>query len=253
MSALLETPHLPTGTVDAVAIGEDCVPLLAPSLAARGVRVLSCPANPDVDPRLRSHIDLSVLHLGGPRFVLAAYLRGSTFAAELTSLGAEPVFAEDPVGAQCPADARLCALQIGDRLFHRHGVTDAAVLRADGFRFVPVRQAYAKCAVCPVSRDAAITADPGMASALRGEGIEVFSPAPTGVSLSGYETGFFGGASFLLSPDTLALTGRPELVPNWQQVQTSLASRGISVSVLSDLPIYDIGSCILLTERKNYF
>lgn len=251
MSALLKAPHLPTGPVDTVAIGEDYVPLLAPALEARGVHVLACPANPAVDPRLRSHVDLSVLHLGGTRFVLAEYLRGSGFASALVSLGAEPVFAEDPVGPLCPADARLCALQIGNKLFHRPGVTDGAVLRADDFRFVPVRQAYAKCAVCPVSCSAAITADPGMADALRTSGIEVLRLSQGGISLPGFETGFIGGAAFLLSPDMLALTGRPKLVPNWDNVQTSLASRGIGVCVLTDLSIFDIGSCTLLAERKN--
>ncbi len=251
MSRFLETPHLPSGRVEAAAIGEDYAPLLAPALAAYGVRVLVCPGNPDVDPRLRSHIDLSVLHLGGARFVLAAYLKGTAFSNELRRLGAQIVYARDSVGPLCPADARLCALVLGDRLFHAPGVTDAAVLQNASQRFVPVRQSYAKCAVCPVAPDEAVTADEGLARALRAEGITVFPLAPGGVLLPGYAEGFFGGAAFLLAPGVLALTGKPEMLSGWQSVQTVLDRRAIRAVELTASPIYDIGSAVILTEHKK--
>lgn len=251
MTRFLDRPHLPRKSVELLAMGEDYAPLLAPALEARGVRVLACPANPDVDPRLRSHIDLSVLHLGGRRFVLAPYLRGSGFAAELTALGAELIFAEGAFGPVHPADARLCALALGDKLFHTSGVTDPAVVKAGSFRFVPVHQSYAKCAVCPVSETAAITADPGMARALRTAGCDVLQLAPGGVALTGFAEGFFGGAAFLLAPDILALTGRTDLLTDWKKVQTYLGNYAIETLYLTDMPIYDIGSCIILAERKN--
>lgn len=256
MSRFPDRPHLPRSAVTLLALGEDYAPLLVPPLAAQGVRVLACPANPAVDPRLRSHIDLSVLHLGGRRFVLAPYLRGSEFAAALNALGAEMLFAEGPFGPVYPADARLCALVLGERLFHAREVIDPVVRRAaDGLRFVPVRQGYAKCAVCPVSETAAITADPGMAGVLRSEGCNVLQLMPGGVSLKGFSEGFFGGAAFLLAPDCLAFTGRADTLRDRETIEMFFGRFGIRTCSLTDFPLFDIGSCVLLSEceRKNNF
>ena len=248
MSRFLQKPHLPQGNVACVAVGEDCAPLLAPALKGFGVRILACPANPGVDVRLRSHIDLSVLHLGGPRFILAAHLRKTDFAKELSALGAEIIFAEDGEGAAYPADARLCALLLGERLFHVPKITDRAVLKAGGFRQVSVRQGYAKCAVCPVPANAAITADRGMARALMEEGIEVLKIESGGVSLSGFDEGFFGGAAFLLAPDTLAVTGRLDALPDRESIELFLGKCGVRTVFLTDRPIFDIGSAVPVLE-----
>lgn len=248
MSRFLQKPHLPEDNVACMAVGEDYAPLLTPALENSGVRVLACPANPGVDARLRSHIDLSVLHLGGPRFVLAAYLRGTDFARALSALGAEIVFAEDGEGTAYPADARLCALLLGERLFHAPQITDSAVLKAGGFRQVPVRQGYAKCAVCPVSENAAITADGGMARALVEERIEVFKIGPGGVLLPGFDKGFFGGAVFPLAPDKLAVTGRLDALPDRERIELFLGKYGVRTVFLTDRPIFDVGSAVPVLE-----
>ncbi|MGI5978362.1 MAG: DUF6873 family GME fold protein [Oscillospiraceae bacterium] len=251
MSTFLKVPHLPRGRVDLLAVGENYAPLLAPALEKRGVRVLVCPPNPDIDPRLRSHADLSVFHLGDSRFVLAAYLRGTAFSRELEALGAQLLYAERKAGPLCPADAGLCALTVGDRLFHAPFTTDPAILRTGAFHFVPVRQHYAKCAVCPIGEHSAMTADPGMERALRAEGIDILRLAPGGVRLAGFREGFFGGAAFLLAPDLLALTGRPDALSGWDAASANLAARGIRTLSLTDAPLFDIGSTILLTEQRN--
>lgn len=248
MSRFLQKPHLPGGNVACIAMGEGYAALLAPALKKRGIRVLTCPVNPGVDMRLRSHIDLSVLHLGGPRFILAAYLRETDFAKELSALGAEIIFAEDGESAIYPADARLCALLLGKKLFHSPQITDHAVLKAGGFCQVPVRQGYAKCAVCPVSANAAITADGGMARALEKEGVGVLEIESGGVSLPGFNKGFIGGAAFLLSPDTLAVTGRPDALPDWKRIELFLGKYGIRTVFLTDRPIFDIGSAVPTLE-----
>lgn len=248
MSRFLQKPHLPQGNVACIAMGEDYVTLLAPALKRSGVRVLACPPNPGVDVRLRSHIDLSVLHLGGPHFILAAYLRKTDFARELSALGAEIIFAEDGEGAAYPADARLCALLLGERLFHAPQITDRAVLKAGGFRQVSVRQGYAKCAVCPVSANAAITADSGMSRALTKEGIEVLKIESGSVSLSGFNEGFFGGAAFLLAPDTLAVTGRLNTLSDRNHIELFLGKYDVRTVFLTDRPIFDIGSAVPVLE-----
>lgn len=243
-NSFLRFPNAPEGRVGSLAVGERYAALIADALSERGIEVLTLPENPFVDERLASHADLCLLHLGGARFVLSEYLGDSAFADRLLAHNAELSFSPNPLSPQYPYDAALCALVLGNAIFHNSAHT--AIVSND---LVHIRQGYAKCVVCPVDSSAAITSDPGLAAAMEKRGADVLRIAPGHILLPGFDTGFIGGSSFKLSRDTLAFTGRLDEHPDRDEIERFLDSRGVRPLYLTERPIFDIGSAVLLTEN----
>lgn len=233
--------------VNRVIVGEDCPETISAALKGFGIEVLSCPKNPLVDKRLCSHADLSVFHCGGQRFVLCKTLNNTAFAELLRSFGAEIVFSDFEQGSAYPSDAGLCALSVGDLVFHNEKFCDPKIRRYCT-SFVNVGQGYAKCAVCVVSDTAVICADEGMARSMRAQGIDVLKISPGGVFLDGFNEGFIGGASFKISSDTIAFTGSLTAHPEKDKILCFLARYGVEPIFLSDAPLIDVGSVIPTTE-----
>lgn len=250
MGNFVEHPNLPEGKVTVVALGESYVSALEPLLRPYNVRVLSCPDNPFVDSRLRSHIDLSVFHLGINKFALSENAIKGRFIEELKKLGAEITVSCFQQAPLYPNDANLCALSLGSRVYHNINISDILIRQHFLGRFTHVRQGYAKCAVCPVAEGAAITSDTGMARTLRKYGLDVLEIASAPIELEGFSEGFIGGAAFKLAPDILAFTGRLDWHIDKAIILAFLKKHGVKPVFLSSGPIFDIGSVIPICEVR---
>ena len=248
MPRFVKLPNLPSGKVAVLAVGEDYAEEIGRALMPFGIKTLSCPNNLLVDARLRAHIDLSIFHLGENRFVLEEAVSNSSFADELRTLGAEIMVSRQKFSSEYPKDAFLCALSNGDKVFHNGKFSDEEIKDYYGSRFVHVNQGYAKCAVCLVSKTAAITSDPGLAEAMTQEGIDVLKISSDGILLSGFDEGFIGGASFKIAADMLAFTGTLQNHPNKDDIERFLKAQGVKPIYLTDKPIFDIGSVIPIWE-----
>jgi len=235
--------------VTAAAVGEDYTDELEKALEPYGVRVLRCPRNPYVDPRLSSHIDLSLFHMGKNVFLLSKQAVDSGFAGELRQLGAEILVSDADFGKSYPNDASLCALSIGKIVFHSGEICERRIRNMFGNELISVKQGYAKCAVCPVSENAAITADKGLIKAMRREGIEVLEITPGFIALEGFKEGFIGGSALKLSSDIMAFTGTLERHPDKQKIEEFLKQHGIRPVYLTERPAFDAGSIIPLCEE----
>lgn len=251
MRHFVKAPNLPARQIDSAAIGEDYAEEIGAALSAFGIKILSCPINTQLDPRLRSHIDLSVFHIGGNRFLLSRTLNGSSFEAELKALGAEIAFTEAFISPEYPRDAILCALSNGEFLFHNLKLSDKALLNNITFRKIDVRQGYSKCAVCFVSDKAAITSDKGLAIAMKCEGIDILEISPGGIGLKGFNEGFIGGSAFKIDKDLLAFTGHLDRHPDRQSIYAFLLKHKVEPIILCKKSIFDIGSVIPLTEKEK--
>ena len=248
MYRFVQLPNLPAGKVCTVIAGEDCAKLFGARLSEMGIRVLSCPKNPHLDPRLASHVDLSVFHMGQNSFLLAEYLKGTELEKSLNELGAELKFSALRQGSRYPADAGLCALSAGIRVFHNSSIT-AREIMSDCKPLVHVRQGYAKCTVCLVSENAAISADRGMADALRNSGLEVLKIRPGFIGLSGYSEGFIGGAAFKASAERLVFFGDIEAHPDFAAISEFLSKHGVVPVSLGEGELLDMGSVIPICEE----
>ena len=231
-------------------VGEGCPDGLLASLERLGISVLLCPKNPRVDSRISGHADLSVFHFGGESFLLAKTLRDSVFAEKLSKHGADLIFSDSGQDAFYPRDASLCALSIGYRVFHNKRLSDKELFSRSRV-FFNVNQGYAKCAVCPVSPNAAISADKGIIAAMRSSGIDVLEVSPGGASLHGFSEGFIGGAAFKTSADTIACTGSLSLYPDGESVLRFLRKHGVEPFFLSGGVLSDIGSIVPVREESQ--
>ena len=241
MEHFFKSPHLPDSKVRALIVGGCYAARLSPALESFGVRVIPCPRNPYVDARLSYHSDLSVYHVGGKCFYLARHLRESELAKELEHLGASVRFSKARQGGESPLDASLCALPLGDAVYHNAKICDELIVQSTS-RFENIKQGYAKCAVCPVSSDAVITADKGVARVLEKNGVRVLQVLPGGIVLDGFDEGFIGGAAFKIAPDVLAFTGSLDLHPDKEKIEEFLSECGVRPEYLTAGQAFDIGS-----------
>ena len=106
MMKFVETPNLPM-CADTVIIGEKYCRALQNGVKKIGINVLPMPDNPYVDVRLSGHADLSVLHLGGNRLLLAPYLKVSSFSQQLEDRGFDLQFVGIEQSALYPNDAQM--------------------------------------------------------------------------------------------------------------------------------------------------
>ena len=68
-------------------------------------------------------------------------------------------------------------------------------------------------------------------------------------ALDGFEHGFIGGASFKISRSKIAFTGVITDNRERSRIEHFLNERGIAPVYLTDVPIFDIGSAIPITEE----
>jgi len=244
MSRLVLSPNLPVEKARAVIIGQRYETALRESLEGLELRVILCPPNPVVDGRLSGHVDLSVLHLGGRDMLVSRHVAKDPFLYELEEMGMEPRLCDSPTGSKYPQDAAMCAAFVGKHVLHDPRISCPELLEAAGERFVPVRQGYAKCTLCPVSESAAVTSDGGIAPAARRAGLDILLISQGHIVLDGFDYGFIGGSSFRVSDKLLAFTGRFDSHPQERQILDFLETQGMSPVYLTEGTVFDIGSAI---------
>ena len=211
------------------------------------------PDNPDVDPRLAAHADLSVFHAGGEKLFLASYLKGSAFAISLENRDAQLAYPVEQQGPDYPQDAQLNACMIGKHVICNPKTVPLSFVEYltnnRGRQLIPCRQGYSRCAVCVVDADSIITADRGIAASAKACGLQVLLIRPGYIRLDGFPYGFIGGAAFKLASDKLAFTGVLNTHPDCDVILQFLYKRGIEAVYLRQEPAFDIGSAIPILEN----
>lgn len=252
MSHFVVSPNLPCNA-GAVMVGEKYVELLRPPLERIGIDVLPVPDNPYVDERLSGHADLSVFHAGGERIFLAPYLENSGLMRKLENLGANISLLSIKQDRIYPDDAQMNACVLGSNLIYTENITDKNIvsyLTNNEIQGILSRQGYAKCAVCVVDDRSLITADRSIAKAADAAGLEVLLICPGYVGLPGFDYGFIGGTTFKISQNQLAFTGHLEAHPNKTEIFNFLSARDIAPVLLTNEPLFDIGSGIPIQEKQ---
>lgn len=245
------SPNLPKNA-KYILIGEKYFGLLANKLEHNGRCPVPVHDNPNVDARLSGHIDLSVLHGGGERVYLAPHLRNTALERRLALMGAEIVFPNIVQSEKYPNDSQLNVCVVGDVIFYSKNVSCAEIVSdfsKKGYRTVSIKQGYCGCSICPVDEKSIICSDDKIADAALNNGFDVLKISPGHIKLEGYEYGFIGGACFKLSERKLAFTGRLDSHPDEAEIMDFISDRSIDPVFLSDMPLFDIGGAIPLTEQ----
>ena len=251
MMKFVETPNLPV-CVDTVIIGEKYCNILQKSVENLGINVLPMPDDPYVDARLSGHADLSVLHLGGNKLLLAPYLKGSEFSQQLGNMGFDLQFADIEQSSLYPGDAQMNVCILGNKVICNPKTVPDAIVKylTIGNRAVQIssRQGYSRCSVCVVNDNAIITADEGICRSAEARGVDVLKIRPGYIDLPGFDYGFIGGASFKISDTKLAFTGRLDSHPDAERITEFASLHNIDIVYITDKRAFDIGGAIPIAE-----
>ena len=175
-------------------------------------------------------------------FALAAALRLNGFAVHLS----------EPPQEKYPANIGLNFVVGADFILGRFRSAAPALLaflQEAGKPMINVKQGYAKCSLCFVTANAFITEDAGIADTLQKTGHDVLLISPGDVYLSESHHGFFGGASGLIAPNVLAVTGELAAHRDGDKIRRFLQAHGVRPLELSKGIITDIGGILPLTEE----
>ncbi len=254
MMKFVENPNLPV-CADIVIIGEKYCNILQNGIKSLGINALFMPDNPYVDPRLSGHADLSVLHLGGDRLLLAPYLKRSSFSQQLEDSGFDIRFADIEQSALYPNDAQMNMCILGNKVIYNPQTGSDAIVKyltiGNGAIQVSSRQGYSRCSVCVVNDNAIITADEGICRSAKAHGVDVLKIRPGYIDLPGFDYGFIGGASFKLSDTKLAFTGGLDKHPDAERIIEFASLHNIDMVYITDKPAFDIGGAIPIIEASK--
>ena len=254
MMRFVETPNLPV-CASTVIIGEKYCKILQSGIKSLGIDALFMPDNPYVDVRLSGHADLSILHLGGSRLLLAPYLKGSSFSRRLEDRGFDIRFAGIEQSSLYPGDAQMNVCILGDKVIYNPKTGSDAIVKdltiGNGAIQVSSRQGYSRCSVCVVNDNAIITADEGICRSAKAHGIDVLKIRPGYIDLPGFDYGFIGGASFKLSDTKLAFTGGLDKHPDAERIIEFASLHNVDIVYITDNPAFDIGGAVPITEASE--
>ena len=145
-----------------------------------------------------------------------------------------------------PKDVPYNACCTGRYFIHNLKYTASELLhtaKSAGLALIDVRQGYARCSCLPVTEDAVITADHGMAEACRSAGLQVLEVTTGHVELPGYPYGFIGGCAGRVG-DMIIFHGNLAGHPDGAEIRSFIEKRGLAAVDFPEFPLTDIGSII---------
>jgi hypothetical protein len=175
------------------------------------------------------------------------------YQGKLTFKGINVIEGTKRLRSEYPLNIPYNAVRIGNRILHKSAYTDDMVVEkaiTDKILRVDVKQGYTKCSVINLQNHGIITADKQIAELANDNGIDSLLVSSGNVGLNGFEYGFLGGATGYHN-GRLFLTGKLDRHPDFEAIQAFIEIKGIQLIYLSNNPIYDYGTLIILNRRKN--
>ncbi|MDP4134236.1 MAG: hypothetical protein Q8882_09510 [Bacillota bacterium] len=205
------------------------------------------PSVPKLENTIRFHADLGICHIGGSRFVTAK----NTFEYYKERLkGAELICGNTTIESPYPLDASYCAAVFGKYAAANEKITDRVLLELlkSEYIFIDVNQGYAKCNICPITQNAVITEDSGIAKVLMNY-VDVLLIEKGHIRLPGYAYGFIGGAAGMIDKDVLFINGSIKKHPDRDKICGFLKKYNVKLKEASEIEPKDVGSIIPVFEE----
>lgn len=218
-------------------------PFISECLAKQGIEVIKTAADERLPKPVQYHPDMQLCVLDKKTMFV---LRNSVLKEKLKQIDiAVNETTAIPTNVY-PSDVLCNAFTIKDFLIGNMNSLDSAIRAAAKNRLteINVKQGYAACSVAVVGENAVITADSGIAAALRRVEIDVLEIRSGYINLPGYNTGFIGGCCGLISPKILAVSGRLRNHPDGEKILGFLRERNVDILELHDGDLIDIGGIV---------
>ncbi len=241
---ILKIPHVLTGEA-AVGVGDISLP---------GVKIIKPFYEKVLPPSLRLHGDLTFVYLGDGVAVCAPESY-EYYKKALEGLPIELIKGGKSLGRTYPDDCAYNVATVGKRLFGKIKAADRVLIKKAeemGFKIIDIKQGYAKCSVCPVTENAALSADPSFIRAAEREGVECLKVTNESIALKGFDTGFFGGTFFMAGKDVCSAKGDLRKHPDIGRIERFLERFGIRAENRTEGSLTDFGSLsVILTREKS--
>ena len=223
----------------------------AASLSSLGFEPIIMPPYHRLQAGVSSHPDMVLFFCGNNYICNDEYFNiASDVFKKINALGYSPIITDEVPRKNYPYDVLLNSLKIGNKIFGlKKAMSKALISFADsnGFEIINVNQGYTKCSVCPISENAIITADEGIAATAKVNGVDVLKITDGYVELKGYNTGFIGGASGVFD-DKVYFCGNIYKHPDAEKIIDFCAKYQKSCISLSNEPLFDVGTLFFIRK-----
>ena len=206
-------------------------------------RVLEMPPCADIPDATATHPDMLGYVCCGTLFVGGGYYRDNR--AFFDALGCDVEVCDVRYG-KYPRDVYFNVFELGGKLYGLCDVTPDEI-KSRYAETVRVKQGYAKCSSV-VMDGAVVTADLGIAEAVRANGGDALTVRTGHVRLRGYEYGFIGGAVMSPSRGVLVCAGDLRTHPDAPEIIGFAARCGYTFDNIHDMdPLVDCGGILTIT------
>ena len=254
MKLALVSPYIPFGRVRKAIISGDASKEIISSLTDFGIDLIKTEKHPMLPCGLAKHADMQMVNVRKGVFVYAPDTPKSTLSA-LKTLGYELIEGVSRIKSHYPFDVAYNCAIIGKNAFLNPRYTDPTVLSMldkCGIRIIPVKQGYAKCSTCIITKEAIITADPKIHERAVEAGLDSLLTGPQrSIILKGYDYGFIGGATGLISENELAFFGDFNTLSDSISICKFLKKHGIKPVSLAKENLVDLGGLFPLCVSYN--
>lgn len=159
----------------------------------------------------------------------------------------ELIKGEKNPGETYPRDCAYNIARVGNNVIGNMRYADSVLIEIysrRGFCFIDVKQGYTKCNLCIIGENAAMTEDEGLYKRLSANGINVLKLQYGCVTLKGFDYGFIGGASGLISENKIAFAGDIRRHSQYEEIKNFLTLNKVDIISLSETKLHDYGSLI---------
>lgn len=245
-NVFLNEPNLPTGAVtDVVVSGSD--ESLINALAKIGIYSHQIQKSYNLEPFCANHADILTYHLGSGSFIA-----DNTAKNALNNCN---IYETVNLSSPYPNDCLLNAADIGDYLICNSKITHRTILKESEKRnklVIHVNQGYAKCSVCIIKRNTFITDDESIyTECSKMNGISILFVSKGSVALKCQNYGFLGGASGLISENTVFFNGDLRFHKDYIAIEQFLSYHNVKYTDIKNKPLTDVGSIIPIKQKGN--
>lgn len=197
--------------------------------------------NPNLDPRIADHPDLSLFKLDEKNLVVAEEVF-SYYKEKIPNMN---LIKGQRVDFKYPKDAIYNIVSFKEYFIH-NDFTEKNILKYfkdNNKKFLRVKQGYTRCSSL-VLKDSILTSDFGIYKKLK-DRINIILLKEEDIYLDGFDKGFIGGTSVLLDDKRLLFNGNIKKLHSYDIIYRQCERENIEI-IYPDCQLADTGSMIVL-------
>lgn len=215
-------------------------------LESMGIKVLFSCKNQNVMLPLRYHVDMQIVKTGTSSYVCTPECY-DYYCNLLKDYSVIVTGGNTYLSCNYPGDIAYNIIVTEKLAIHNFEYTDTTLKKSlTDKNMINVSQGYTACTLCQLTDNSFITSDMGIYKTLCKDGNDILLIDDTSVLLPGFDHGFIGGSTFMLSHDILGVNGNILSHSDCEKIISFCNEKSIKVISLCDKQIMDIGSFVII-------